>query len=121
MQTTPPPKLGEGSSDVARNERKEGGGEGLPSRSDGTPPPRGMQAGGLEVELNGLETFADYFMDGFLVDWMVQDRIREARDRVAHAGNQVIALLRRLRARSAQAAARVAELEGQRAAIVEAA
>ena len=41
-------------------------------------------------------TFADYFFDGFAVDWMVQDRINKARNqveeaiqRVEHALNQL--------------------------------
>lgn len=30
-------------------------------------------------------SFADYFFDGFIVDWMVQDRINHAKDRVEDA------------------------------------
>ena len=30
-------------------------------------------------------TFADYFFDGFAVDWMVQDQINKARNQVEEA------------------------------------
>ena len=50
----------------------------------------------LYLDLGDFLTFADYFFDGFAVDWMVQDRINKARNqveeaiqRVEHALNQL--------------------------------
>lgn len=34
----------------------------------------------LDIETNDFLSFADYFFDGLLVDWMVQDRISRASD-----------------------------------------
>lgn len=32
-----------------------------------------------------LQSLPDYFFDGFIVDWMVQDRINRAKDQVEDA------------------------------------
>lgn len=45
------------------------------------------------VDLSGFARFADYFFDGFLVDWMVLHRIGETRRRVEEAERQVDGLL----------------------------
>ena len=50
------------------------------------------------VELGGFITFADYFFDGFLADFMVQQKINQAREQVAQAIDRVEAILRELRA-----------------------
>ena len=47
-------------------------------------------------ELRDVLSFADWFFDGFFVDWMVQDRINNARVQVAEAIRQVENILRRL-------------------------
>lgn len=39
---------------------------------------------------------ADWFFDGFFVDWMIQDRINNAEGRVAEAARQVENILKRL-------------------------
>lgn len=49
-----------------------------------------------EVELGGFMTFADYFFDGFLADFMVQQKINQAREQVDRAIRQVEAILRQL-------------------------
>ena len=33
----------------------------------------------LNINTNDFLAFADYFFDGFVVDWMVQDRINNAK------------------------------------------
>ena len=50
----------------------------------------------LEMETGDFLSFADWFFDGFFVDWMVQDRINNARVQVAEAIRQVENILRRL-------------------------
>ncbi len=79
----------------------------------------GMQGGELEVEMGELLGFADYFMDGFWVDWMVQRRIEEATGRVRHARREVVALVRRLQAQAARTAQHTATLEQERSALIE--
>ena len=50
----------------------------------------------LEMETGDFLSFADWFFDGFIVDWMVQDRINNAGSQVAEAIGQVENILRRL-------------------------
>jgi chromosome segregation ATPase len=80
----------------------------------------GMEGGSLEVEVGELLGFADYFMDGFWVDWTVQRRIEEATDRVKVAGRQVVALLGRLQAEVTRITERMAALEQERRTLLEA-
>ena len=51
----------------------------------------------LRVELGDLLTFADFFFDGFLVDFLVQSQIRKAKDQVELAIFNVSDALRKLR------------------------
>ena len=39
----------------------------------------------LNLDMGDFLTFADYFFDGFVVDWMVQDRINNAKRQVEEA------------------------------------
>lgn len=43
----------------------------------------------LNIETGGFLSFADYFFDGFVVDWMVQDQINNARVQVNEAIEKV--------------------------------
>lgn len=50
----------------------------------------------FRVEVGEFLTFADFFFDGFIADWMVQSRIGDARAQVAEAIEKVEQVLRRL-------------------------
>lgn len=39
----------------------------------------------LNINTNDFLAFADYFLDGFVIDWMVQDRINKAKQQVREA------------------------------------
>ena len=39
----------------------------------------------LHIDTGNFLSFADYFFDGFVVDWMVQDRINNAKRQVEEA------------------------------------
>jgi hypothetical protein len=41
-------------------------------------------------------SFADFFFDGFVADWLVQDRINEARRQVENAIRRVQEIIRQL-------------------------
>ena len=43
----------------------------------------------LDIQVNDFLSFADYFFDGLVADWLMQKRIREANDQVADAIHQV--------------------------------
>ncbi len=50
----------------------------------------------LHIETNDFLTFADYFFDGFVADWLVQDRINNARSQVNEAIRRTEQILRQL-------------------------
>lgn len=51
----------------------------------------------LDIETGDFLSFADWFFDGFVVDWMVQDRINQASRQVAEAIRRVEGILRQVR------------------------
>lgn len=50
----------------------------------------------LNIETGDFLSFADLFFDGFIVDWMVQDRINKAGGQVEEAIRRVEGILREL-------------------------
>ena len=50
----------------------------------------------LDLETGDFLSFADWFFDGFVVDWMVQDRINQAGRQVTEAIRRVENILRQL-------------------------
>lgn len=50
----------------------------------------------LDIETGDFLSFADWFFDGLVVDWMVQDRINQASRQVAEAIQRVEGILRQL-------------------------
>jgi hypothetical protein len=53
---------------------------------------------GLNVDISGFLTFADFFFDGFVADLFVQSRISKGRRQVQEAIRRVDDILRQLRA-----------------------
>ncbi len=53
----------------------------------------------LDIETDDFLSFADWFFDGFVVDWMIQDRINQASRQVAEAIQRVEGILRQLQRR----------------------
>ncbi len=51
----------------------------------------------LNIDTNDFLTFADWFFDGFVADWLVQDRINEAYSQVDEAIYRVENIIRQLR------------------------
>lgn len=51
----------------------------------------------LNIDTHDFLTFADWFFDGFVADWLVQDCINEARGQVDEAIRRVESILRQLR------------------------
>ena len=54
----------------------------------------------LDIETGDFLSFADWFFDGFVVDWLVQDRINQASRQVAEAIRRVERILRQLQSYS---------------------
>ncbi|MBB6673394.1 hypothetical protein [Cohnella nanjingensis] len=78
-----------------------------------------VQAGVPDVEVGGFLTFADYFFDGFLTDWIVQGRIDDALNRVQRGGGEVRRQLDRVAADQAKTAQAIAEQEARYRATLE--
>ena len=51
----------------------------------------------LNLELGDFLTFADFFFDGVVADWLVQDRINETKRQVEDAIRHVETILGQLR------------------------
>ena len=51
----------------------------------------------LSIDCGGFLTFADFFWDGVVADWLVQSKINDAKRQVDDAIAQVEQILRRLR------------------------
>nr|WP_294466192.1 hypothetical protein [uncultured Sellimonas sp.] len=52
--------------------------------------------GDIQVEIGDFLHFADYFFDGFITDWMVYDRIKQAKERAERTCSQIQGILERL-------------------------
>lgn len=76
---------------------------------------------GLAVEVGEALLFGDYFMDGIFVDWIVQRRVEQARERAGRTRGQVRTLTIDLRARATRSQEHVARLEAERRALLESA
>ena len=74
-----------------------------------------MHAMGIDVDVGGFATFADYFLDGLLFDWVVQSKIGSAKDQVNLAIADVEGIMDALRERGGQATRTLADLQRRRA------
>lgn len=50
----------------------------------------------LDFNVGGFLSFADYFFDGLVADWLMQDRIHTARTQVAEAIQRIEDILREI-------------------------
>jgi hypothetical protein len=50
----------------------------------------------ITIDIGGFATFADYFFDGLIVDWIVQSRIKESLDNVCNVVTSVNQIVRNL-------------------------
>ena len=39
----------------------------------------------IHIRVDGFLTFADFFFDGLIADWLVQSRLKEAREEIDNA------------------------------------
>ena len=51
----------------------------------------------ISVDLSSFATFADFFFDGFFVDWFVQSKINDSIDNVDNTYNKISEIVRELR------------------------
>ena len=78
----------------------------------------GSQVGDL-ITISSFDTFADYFFDGLIVDWIVQSKIQESRSRAESMAQQVEQILSRLDSRSKDLEMQLASLNAEKQRILE--
>lgn len=61
----------------------------------------------FRVDIDGFLTFADFFFDGIVADWLVQSKINEAREQVEDAISMVTGIVEDLEHMKAQLGAEV--------------
>ena len=67
-----------------------------------------------QVQIGEFATFADYFFDGFFMDWMVQSKIQDAQEGVSEVHVRVLNALRNLEQMDQELAGRQTGLESER-------
>ena len=70
--------------------------------------------GDLKMDVGSFLTFADYFFDGVIADWMVQSKIQDAQEGVSEVHVRVLNALRNLEQMDQELAGRQAGLESER-------
>jgi len=73
----------------------------------------------LEVELTAFESFADYFFDGLIIDWIVQSKITNSLEQTRKAQKSIRKAIKELEELKEQANDQARALREKRAAIIE--
>jgi len=73
----------------------------------------------LDIDISGFETFADYFFDGLIVDWVVQSKIEASLERAKGAKKAISQTLRRLQDLEQTLQIKHNGLQAERAQIIE--
>jgi hypothetical protein len=73
----------------------------------------------VTIDIGGFATFADYFFDGLIVDWMVQSKIRTAKDSAEHALRSVSSTLATLSDQAEMARGGIDDARAQRRETIE--
>jgi hypothetical protein len=76
---------------------------------------------GLQIEVGGFATFADFFFDGLIADWLVQSRLAKSSEQVEGVLNALRGTLTHLRTALATKERDAGRLEAERRRTIEAA
>ncbi|MBE5773106.1 MAG: hypothetical protein E7337_04145 [Clostridiales bacterium] len=68
---------------------------------------------GIQVNIDGFMRFADYFFDGFFVDWAVKDRIHQSINSVSRIKSEIETLVDRLDCMRISANNRLKQIESE--------
>ena len=74
---------------------------------------------GLNIDIGGFETFADYFFDGLIVDWVVQSKIETSLGRARDAQKALNQAVKRLQSLKQNLQSKQSDLQERRAQIIE--
>jgi DNA repair exonuclease SbcCD ATPase subunit len=73
----------------------------------------------VQIEIGGLLTFADYFFDGLITDWIVQGRINQSLNQVSDKRSQISRIVAELEALCRRTESKLHELQRRRSALIE--
>jgi hypothetical protein len=76
-------------------------------------------AEGFFVDLSSFETFADYFFDGLIADWIVQSKIERSLENSKAVYRQIVQILERLNRKLAEVRSRLDEMKAAKNRLVE--
>ncbi len=74
---------------------------------------------GISIDVDLLTTFADYFFDGLIVDWIVQSRIDKSLENALNLGDKIVKTVNDLQQRMKENQSRLEILELERKKIIE--
>jgi DNA repair exonuclease SbcCD ATPase subunit len=75
----------------------------------------------VEIEIGGMLTFADYFFDGLITDWIVQGRIHQSLNQINEKRSQIGRIVAELEALCRRTESKLRELQRRRIALIESA
>jgi uncharacterized phage infection (PIP) family protein YhgE len=73
----------------------------------------------VQIGIGGLLTFADYFFDGLITDWIVQGRIHQSLNQVSEKRSQISRIVTELEALCRRTELKLQELQSRRSALIE--
>ena len=73
----------------------------------------------LKIDITEFETFADFFMDGLIFDWIVQSKIVDSLDRSKNVKDSILQLVNELEALKETAQNEITELQEEHAHLIE--
>lgn len=76
-------------------------------------------AEGLDIEIGAFATFADYFFDGLIADWVVQQKINRSLDRTVEMRGSVRAAVNTLQRKRTQVAREVERIREEKEGLIE--
>ena len=73
----------------------------------------------LQIDIGGFTSFADYFFDGLIIDWIVQSKIEDSLERSKEAKDIIAQAVRELENLRENTKSRIGDLQEKRAILIE--
>lgn len=73
----------------------------------------------VSIQIDGLDTFADFFFDGLIMDWIVQSKIQDSLDQSRQAHQRIARAVTDLEKLRVNVVGQMQRLNDQRAALIE--
>ena len=78
-----------------------------------------QQSGKLAIQIDGFESFADYFLDGLIIDWIIQSKVKAALEQSNQVKQNIAHMVVNLEAREKSVQNKIMELQEKRRRLVE--